>query len=88
MLNEPPRTKTISIVGIAVCVMLTVCDDTPVPLTVIDAVRCDEPVLAEVVMVTAPFPVPDAGETVSHVAEPLLTVQLILEVIVSVFGES
>ena len=44
------------------------------------AVRCDAELLAEAVTEIVPLFDPEAGETLSHVEVPLLTVQLMLEV--------
>jgi len=49
------------------------------------AVRWDDDELEEAVTVTIPLLEPDSGDTVSHVAALLLTVQLILEATVNVF---
>ena len=64
------------------CVTLMVCTVTPVPLTVIVAVRCVVPVLAAAVTVTVPLFVPEDGETVSHVSL-LPTVQFVFEVMLN-----
>ena len=70
-------------VGVApACVTLMVCAVTPVPLTVIVAVRCVVPVLAAAVTVTVPLFVPVDGETVSHVSL-LPTVQFVFEVMLN-----
>ena len=52
----------------------------PPPLIVIVAVREDVEGLAAAVTVTEPLFIPEEGETVSHVAEPRLTVQFMLDV--------
>ena len=65
----------------ASCVMLTVLDPAPRPITVTVAVRDAAPVLAAAVTVTAPLPEPSTGETVSHAGSLLLTIQLVLDVI-------
>ena len=58
---------------------------TPPPLTVIVADRSEVDVFSSAVTVTVPSFKPEAGETVSHVAEPALTDQLVFEVMVKVF---
>ena len=65
------------------CVTATV-REFPPPLTVIVAVRCDVAVLASAITVMVSLFEPEVGSSVSHVAEPLSTVQLVLEVIINV----
>ena len=90
MVYVPPITGTIAIsIGGAVpdCDTLTVCDDTPEPLTVRSTLRTTGFVLEAGLTVTVPSPEPDIGATDNHVALKL-TVQLMLEATVNVFGES
>ena len=56
----------------------------PLPLMVIVAVRPEVDVWPAAVTLTVPSFVPDDRETVSHVSEPLLTVQIVLDSIVNV----
>jgi hypothetical protein len=73
---------TVKIGVIPACVTLIVCAVSSEALTEMEAVRGFNPVFAEDVTVTAPLFEPDDGETVSHVGELLLIVQLVLDVIV------
>lgn len=67
-------------VGAAACVTLTVRAVTPVPLTVIVAVRGVVAVLEVVVTVIVPLLLPEVGVMVAQAAS-LFTVQLVLDVI-------
>jgi hypothetical protein len=58
------------------CFTVMVLSSTPVPLTVMIAVRSDAPELAGAVSVTVPSFEPDAGAIVSHDEALLLTAQL------------
>ena len=68
----------------AACVTLMVCVVTPIPLTVIVAVRGVVAILAVVVTVTVPLLLPEVEVTVAQVAS-LLTVQSVLDVILNDF---
>ena len=73
-------------VGVALpdCVMSRVFVIPP-PLTVMVAVLELVPVLATAVTVTVALPLPEDGDTVSQVADPLTTVQFVFDEIVKVF---
>ena len=55
------------------------------PLTVVIVARSEDDVLDAAVTVIVPLLEPEEGETVIHEAEPLLTVQLVLEETEKVF---
>ena len=57
----------------------------PPPVTVILAFRSEVNVLAVALTFIVAPPEPESGETVNQVASPLLTVQLVLEVMSNVF---
>ena len=71
---------SVRVVDAPACVTLMVCDVSPVPLTVIVAVRCVVPVFSVAETDTGLLFAPVVGETVSH-DSLLSTVQLMFDVI-------
>ena len=74
-----PVQKVTEDVGVPACVTVMFLVAPP-PVTVIVADREEVDVLALALTLTDRLPVPEAGDTVSHDALPLLTVQLVLDV--------
>jgi hypothetical protein len=78
------------IVGVIACVMVTVCDVTPVPEIVTVAFRAAVVVLSVAVNVIVPLFIPEAGLKVSQVwlltaVQPILEVTVIVPVVTPAF---
>ena len=84
-LSEDSETVKVGVEVPAICMTLSVFAVTPVPLTVIVAVRWLVVVLAAAVTAIVALLLPDAGDTVSQAASPLSTVQFVLDEILNVF---